>query len=90
MTKREMEINRRRITVNGVEVALFPKVYMQYINEANGLGEIFRTDMECQISNCGYIVCWGEINTYFKVYEPIDDEYLLNDVYNELEKQQNK
>ena len=65
-------------TSNGIEYQLINK---NRINEFEGYDKVVAS---CHIDNCGYIICYVS-DTCDNVLEPIDNEYILDEIYKTLE-----
>mgnify|MGYP006376448653 CR=1 FL=1 len=67
----------KNIAYNGVNYILLSK---SELNKFSGYDKVIA---ECHLSNCGYIICYE--GGYDSDFEPLDDEYILDALYNLLE-----
>ncbi len=75
----------KKIKVNSSNYVLLDADYKKQL-QLTPLWVLYRAAIMAQIANCGYIICHAKKNKFFNVYEPIDNEFALETIYNELKK----
>lgn len=73
------------ITKSGQKFILLQKDYLSVLKQNEPLPEFFTKTAKMHLANCGYIICFPDKNTFFDIYEPVDNEYQLEEVYTEIE-----
>lgn len=86
MEQMQLEKKRIKLTANGVSVVLLPKEYIKIICDNEYMEMLCKMTCTCHILNCGYIICHDKKNEHFDMFEPIDNEFILADVYGEIKK----
>lgn len=75
------------IKVKNNEYVLMPAEYIQEIRDLEPVNGMFSMDADIHIKNVGKIICYPEINDEFGLYEPVSNEYELDEVYDYLDNQ---
>ena len=84
MTQTQLEKKRIKLNVNEVSIVLLPKEYHKVICGNEYMKTLYENTCICHIANFGFIVCYAKKNEHFGIFEPIDNEFILADVYNEI------
>lgn len=75
----------KKINVKGQEYILMPPEYINDIKDAEDFPGMFSEDADIHIQNVGQIICYPELNFDFDIYEPVSNEYELDNIYTYIE-----
>ena len=84
MTQTQLEKKRIKLNVNEVSIVLLPKEYRKVICGNEYMKMLYENTCICHTANFGFIVCYAKKNEHFGIFEPIDNEFILADVYHSI------